>query len=527
MNCLKSATPPVTYLSPGKPSEPPDLSVVPSVYQDLMAVFSKDEACSLPPYRPYDCAIDLLPGAPLPSGRLYSLTQPEREAMEKYIMDSLAAGIIRPSSSPVGAGFFFVEKKDKSLRPCIDFRQLNSITVKNKYTLPLLSSTFELLQGATVFSKLDLRNAYHLVRIRRGDEWKMAFNTHLGHFEYLVMPYGLTNAPAVFQALVNDILRDFIKRCAIVYLDDILIFSKFLAEHEVHVRQILQCLLESKLFIKAEKCEFHVDTVVFLGYIITQGNLKPDPVKVRAVLDWPQPSNRRQLQCFLGFANFYRWFVQNFSQIALPLTSLTSPKVCFQWDQEAQLAFTDLKERFATSPILRQLNQDQQFVVEVNASESGVGAVLSQCFEGKLHPCAFFSHRLSPAERNYDIGDRDFLAVKLALEEWRHWLEGAKHPFIVWTEHKNLEYIRSAKRLNSRQARWALFFTRFNFSITYRPGSRKIKADALSRQFTTIKEESDPGPIFPTSSIIGAVSWEIEALVRNAQDSEPDPGTGP
>lgn len=157
------------------------------------------------------------------------------------------------------------------------------------------------------------------------------------------------------------------------------------------MRQILQCLLESKLFIKAEKCEFHVDTVVFLGYIITQGNLKPDPVKVRAVLDWPQPSNRRQLQCFLGFANFYRWFVQNFSQIALPLTSLTSPKECFQWDQEAQLAFTDLKERFATSPILRQLNQDQQFVVEVNASESGVGAVLSQCFEGKLHPCAFFS----------------------------------------------------------------------------------------------------------------------------------------
>lgn len=289
MNCLKSATPPITSLSPGKPSEPSDLSVVPSVYHDLVAVFSKDEACLLPPHRPYDCAIDLLPGAPLPSGRLYSLTQPEREAMVKYIMDSLAASIIRPSSSPVGAGFFFMEKKDKSLRPCIDFRRLNSITVKNKYPLPLLSSAFELLQGATLFSKLDLRNAYHLVRIRRGDEWKMVFNTHLGHFEYLVMPYGLTNAPAIFQALVNDILRDFIKRCAIVYLDDILIFSKSLAEHEVHVRQILQHLLESKLFVKAEKCEFHMDTVVFLGYIITQGNLKPDPVKVRAVLDWPQP----------------------------------------------------------------------------------------------------------------------------------------------------------------------------------------------------------------------------------------------
>lgn len=185
--------------------------------------------------------------------------------MEKYITDSLAAGIIRPSSSPVGAGFCFVEKKDKSLRPCIDFRRLNSITVKNKYPLPLLSSAFELLQEATVFSKLELRNAYHLVRIRRGHEWKTAFNTHLGHFEYVVMPFGLTNSPAVFQALVNDILKDFINRCAFVYVDDILIFSKSLAEHEVHVRQILQRLLENKLFVKAEKCEFHMDTVVVPG----------------------------------------------------------------------------------------------------------------------------------------------------------------------------------------------------------------------------------------------------------------------
>lgn len=166
MNCLRAATPSVPSPLPGKPSKAPELSSVPPVYHDLAAVFSKDEASSLPRHRPYDCAIDLLPGAPLPSGRLYSLTQPERETMEKYINDSLAAGIICPSSSPVGAGFFFVDKKDKTLRPCIDYRGLNKITVKNKYPLPLLNSAFELLQGATVFSKLDLRNAYHLVRIR-------------------------------------------------------------------------------------------------------------------------------------------------------------------------------------------------------------------------------------------------------------------------------------------------------------------------------------------------------------------------
>ncbi len=187
-----------------------DLSNVPMEYLDLKEVFSKSRAASLPPHRPYDCAIDLLPGKSPPKGKLYYLSIPEREAMEKYISDSLAAGFIRPSSSPAGAGFFFVGKKDGSLRPCIDYRELNNITVKNTYPLPLMSSAFERLQGASVFTKLDLRNAYHLVRIRKGDEWKTAFNTPRGHFEYLVMPFGLSNSPAVFQALVNDVLRDMV-----------------------------------------------------------------------------------------------------------------------------------------------------------------------------------------------------------------------------------------------------------------------------------------------------------------------------
>lgn len=186
----------------------PDLIGVPECYWELREVFSKSRATSLPPHRPYDCAIDLLPGAVIPKGRLYSLSNPEQQAMEEYITSSLKAGIIRPSSSPAGAGFFFVEKKDKSLRPCIDYTGLNDITVKNKYPLPLITSAFDQLQEAKVFTKLDLRNAYHLVRIREGDEWKTAFNTPIGHYEYLVMPFGLTNAPAVFQALVNDVLRD-------------------------------------------------------------------------------------------------------------------------------------------------------------------------------------------------------------------------------------------------------------------------------------------------------------------------------
>ncbi len=391
--------------------------------------------------------------------------------MDKYIKESLNAGLIRPSSSPAGAGFFFVKKKDGSLRPCIDYRGLNDITIRNRYPLPLMSSAFELLQGAKLFTKLDLRNAYHLVRIREGDEWKTAFNTPTGHFEYRVLPFGLTNAPAVFQALINDLLRDMVNRFVFVYLDDILIFSPSLQVHTQHVRQVLQRLLENQLYAKAEKCVFHAKSVSFLGHIIAAEGIKADPAKVRAVAKWPIPDSRKALQRFLGFANFYRRFIRNFSLVAAPLMALTSPKVPFRWNSQAQEAFDVLKSRFISAPVLCLPDPERQFIVEVDASEVGVGAVLSQRSprDEKVHPCDFFSHRLSPAERNYDIGNRELLAVRLALGEWRHWLEGAARPFLVWTDHKNLEYIHSAKRLNARQARWALYFGRFNFSLSYRP----------------------------------------------------------
>uniref|UniRef100_A0A3B4U1I2 ribonuclease H n=1 Tax=Seriola dumerili TaxID=41447 RepID=A0A3B4U1I2_SERDU len=237
----------------------PDLTSVPSCYHHLKEVFNKVKATSLPPHRPYDCAIELIPGSTIPKGRLYSVSAPERQAMKDYIESSLKAGLIRPSSSPAGAGFFFVDKKDGSLRPCIDYSALNDITIKNRYPLPLMSSVFDQLQQATVFTKLDLRNAYHLVRIREGDEWKTGFNTPSGHYEYRVMPFGLTNAPAVFQAMINDVLRDFLDQFVYVYLDDILIYSSDLNTHKHHVCQVLKRLLDNHLYVKAEKSEFHAD----------------------------------------------------------------------------------------------------------------------------------------------------------------------------------------------------------------------------------------------------------------------------
>ncbi len=303
-----------------------NLSSVPTEYLDLKEVFSKSRAASLPPHRPYDCAIELMPGKTPPKGKLYSLSAPERGAMEKYISDSLATGFIRPSSSPAGAGFFFVGKKDGSLRPCIDYRGLNSITVKNTYPLPLMSSAFERLQGASIFTKLDLRNAYHLVRIRQGDEWKTAFNTPRGHFEYLVMPFGLSNSPAVFQALVNDVLRDMVDQFIYVYLDDILIFSTSLQEHVQHVRRVLQRLLENGLFVKAEKCEFHAQSVPFLGHIVSAEGIRMDPEKIKAVVEWPSPDSRKALQRFLGFANFYRRFYSQFQPTSLASDRLDLPQ---------------------------------------------------------------------------------------------------------------------------------------------------------------------------------------------------------
>ncbi|KAK3540883.1 hypothetical protein QTP86_002978 [Hemibagrus guttatus] len=506
-----------------------DLSLVPIQYHHLKAVFSKKKATSLPPHRPYDCAIELLPGTCPPRGRIFSLSPPERTAMNKYINESLAAGIIRPSTSPAGAGFFFVSKKDGGLRPCIDYRGLNKITIRNRYPLPLMATAFEILQEASIFTKLDLRNAYHLVRIRQGDEWKTAFNTPTGHYEYLVMPFGLTNAPAVFQALINDILRDMLDQFVFVYLDDILIFSSSLQEHVIHVSKVLRCLLDNHLYVKPEKCEFHVTQVQFLGFIIKPGQIKMDPQKVQAVVDWPSPSSVKEVQRFLGFANFYCKFIRNFSSVTAPLSALTKGNIAgFHWGPEAELAFNKLKCRFTSAPILILPNPEIPFTVEVDASDVGVGAVLSERgADNKLHPCAFLSHRLTPTERNYHVGDRELLAVKLALEEWRHWLEGAKHPFQVLTDHKNLEYIQQAKRLNPRQARWSLFFNRFQFILSYRPGSKNLKPDALSRVYVNTPQEDAITPIIPSSKIVAPIRWELEGTVKQAQAREPDPGGGP
>ncbi|KAK3511178.1 hypothetical protein QTP70_032223, partial [Hemibagrus guttatus] len=423
-----------------------------------------------------------LHGEPVPKGQIYSLSIPEERAMEEYIQEALSQGYIRPSTSPAASSFFFVAKKDGGLRPCIDYRALNQITVKFRYPLPLVPSALERLCGATVFTKLDLRSTYNLIRIREGDEWKTAFMTPTGHYEYLVMPYRLANAPSVFQDFMHTVLREFLHKSVLVYIDDILIYSRNLAEHRRHVEEVLQRLRDYQLFLKAEKCTFHQSSVHFLGSITS------------------------------------------------PLTNLlrNKPK-SLTWNPAATQAFDNLKTVFTTAPLLAHPDPELPFIVEVDVSTTGVGAVLSQQ-QGSprtLHPCAYFSQKLSLAEVSYDIGNLELPAIKLALEEWRHWLEGAKHPFVVLTNHKNLEYLRAAKRLNLRQARWALFFTRFQFTISYRPGPKNIKADALSRLHGREEPSDEPEPILPEKLFASPISWSEEMLPEPSAPTSAPPGCPP
>ncbi|KAK3507316.1 hypothetical protein QTP70_013715 [Hemibagrus guttatus] len=457
ISCVRE--PPLTI--PGHP---------PLEYAEFREVFGEERAARLPAHQPWDCAIDLLPNASPPRGQVYPLSLPESKAMEEYIETALAAGHIRPSTSPAAAGFFFVGKKDGGLRPCIDYRGLNAITVPYPYPLPLVPAVLEQLRGARIFTKLDLRSAYNLVQIKKGDEWKTAFHTTHGHYEYRVMPFGLTNAPAVFQALINGVFQDLLGKWVIAYIDDILVYSASLEEHVLHVQEVLSRLQQHHLYVKLEKCEFHRPTMTFLGYVVSRRGVEIDVVKVWAVTDWPAPTMVWELQRFLGFANFAK----------------------------VRAAFQQLKDCFTMAPILRHPDPDLSFVVEVDASSSGLGAVLSQRHgePGKL-PCAFYSRKLTTAEANYDVGNRELLAIKAVLEEWRHWLEGARHPFQVLTNHRNLEYLRGAKRLNPQHARWALFCTRFRFIVTYRPGSKNGKADALSRRFEGADEPVLTEPTCP------------------------------
>ena len=376
----------------------------------------------------------------------------------------------------------------------MDFRGLNAITIKNRHPLPLISESLSRLAGAKVYTKLDLRDAYHRIRIKKGDEWKTAFRTRYGHFEYCVMPFGLANAPATFQAYINKALAGLLDIFLVVYLDDILIFSRDEESHVEHVRTVLERLRQFKLYAKASKCTFHTSQVEFLGFIVSSDGISIDPARVEAIAAWPEPECIFDVQQFVGFANFYRRFIESYSKIMGPLNALVrgpdaqkkgknKKKLGFCFNEAARKAFQEIKEIFQKAPLLAHFDPLLRTLVESDASGEAIGAICSQLQKesGAWKPIAFFSRKMRPEETRYGVGDQEMLAIVEAFREWRHFLEGNAHQVLVKTDHANLTNFMTTKELSRRQARWAEYMASFDFAIVFRAGSTN-PADAPSRR---------------------------------------------
>ena len=335
-----------------KLAETPDLSNVPSKYHEFADVFSKTKAEVLPPHRPYNLKINLEEGAQPLVGPIYSLLASEQEALKEFIEENLNMGFIRPTSSPHGVPVLSVKKKDGSLCLCVNFCGLNHISKKDRYLLLLISDLLDSPCKARIYSKIDLCHAYHLVHIADSDKWKTAFRTRYGSFEWSIMPFGLTNAPTAFQQFMNNIFSDLLDVCVMIYLDDILIYSINMSEHHQHVKEVLKCLCKAGLYAKAEKCKFHSESVEYLGYILSPSGLTMSNDKIKIIQDWLEPKKVKDIQPFLGFTNFYRQFIFNYSDIVIPLTRLTWKDTPWKFDPSCQDAFNSLKKAFISVPIL-------------------------------------------------------------------------------------------------------------------------------------------------------------------------------
>ncbi|CCO35435.1 Retrotransposable element Tf2 155 kDa protein type 1 [Rhizoctonia solani AG-1 IB] len=496
--------------------EEPDsdpLSLIPPDYHEFTQVFAEEEFKILPPHRDYDIGIELTPEASLFHGPIYGMTDAESRALKEHLDAEVATGKIRPSKSPAGAPVMFVKKADGSLRLVVDYQKLNKVTVKDVYPLPRQDDLMAKLREAKIFTKLDLRWGYNNVQIKEGDKWKTAFKTKYGSFEYLVMPFGLTNAPAAFQRFMNDLFRDLLDITVVVYLDDILIFSKDPAEHSKHVREVLHRLARNQLFCKPSKCHFHVTTVKYLGIQISPQGFSMDEKKVEAVTAWPIPKTVKQVQAFLGFVNYLRRFIPDFSAIAQPLHNLTQKDKPWKWGEPEDHSFQELKRRVTNRPVLAHSDPSKPYFLETDASGVAMGAILSQRLEdGRLHPIAYMSKSFNDAERNYDTHDKELLAIIRALEEWRIFLESTPQPITVFTDHRNLEYWRKSRSFNQRHARWRLYLADFNFEIHFRPGKQSGKPDALSRR-------SDHAEVPPEAEVM--IPDELFANVAKEEQDGP------
>ncbi|GJR41757.1 putative reverse transcriptase domain-containing protein [Tanacetum coccineum] len=437
--------------------------------EDFPEVFP-EELPGLPPPRQVEFRIDLIPGAAPVARAPYRLAPSEMKELSKQLQELLEKGFIRPSSSPWGAPVLFVKKKDGSFRMCIDYRELNKLTIKNRYPLPRIDDLVDQLQGSSVYSKIDLRSGYHQLRIREEDIPITAFRTHYGHYEFQVMPFGLTNAPAVFMDLMNRVCKPYLDKFVIVFIDDILIYSKNKEEHGEHLKTILNLLRSEKLYAKFSKCDFWLDSVQFLGHVID--------------------------------SSYYRRFIKEFYLISKPVTKLTQKNKPYVWGDDEEEAFQTLKLKLCSAPILSLPEGSEDFVVYCDASPKGFGAVLMQ----REKVIAYAARQLRKNEENYMTHDLELGAVVFALRLWRHYLYDTK--CTVYTDQKSLQYILDQKELNIRQRRWIELLSDYDCVILYHPRKANVVADALSRK--------DKEPI-RVRALVVTVHNNLPEQIRNAQ----------
>lgn len=458
---------------------PPEIR--PLIEEEFPDVFPDSLPDGLPPDRGDAMKIETDPNADPPVRPIIRLSIAELDELKRQLDELLRKGFIKPSTSPYGAPVLFVKKKDGTLRMCVDYRGLNRITRKNRYPLPRIDELIDRFKGAQYFSKLDLLSGYHQQRVFEPHTHKTAFRCRYGHYEFNVVPFGLTNAPASFSSMMRTVLSDVLDKFVVAYLDDIMIYSKTKEEHLTHLRKVFSILRKNGLYVKLSKCTFLQEETEFLGHVISKDGIHTNAGLVRAIREWPRPTKQREVQQFIGLVQYYHQYIDNFANIALPLTSLLGEGVPFSWDNAKELAFTTLKEAISKAPILRIFDPDLVTGVETDASGFAIGAVLFQTDEnGVSRPVAFTSRKLNAAERNYPTHEQELLAVVHALKTWRYYLDGTH--FIVYTDHATLQHFPTQPKLTRRQARWMELLQEYDFDFRYKRGEDNIVPDALSRR---------------------------------------------
>ena len=433
----------------------------------------------------------------------YRMSPRELEEVQKQLKILIEKDMIRPSASPWAAPVIFAKKKDGTLRMCVDYRALNRLTKRDTYPIPRVDDNVDRLGGCSMFSTLDLEAGFHQIRMEDESIEKTAFNTRYGKFEYKVMPFGLCNAPSTFQRVMNLILKDFIDEFCVVYIDDILVYSKDRDEHLEHLRKILNKLREYGLILNVKKSRFFKAEVNYLGYIIAKNNIRPDPEKVSVVKDWSPPKSVTEVRSFIGLLNYYRRFIKDFTKIALPLLELTKKEKEFKWDAACQESFDNLKIALISSPVLIMPDYEKEFHIWPDASQYAVGGVLTQKKEESHQPIAFYSSKLSPAEQKYSTTERELYAMLLCLRKFRCYVEGRE--IKIHTDHRPLTWAKGLKDPKPRIWSWLEEIEYFLPQIEYVPGERQ-PADALSRLNQDETNASVPSPEAPsTGEITGSL----------------------